>query len=99
MIVFQDHINPINMLGCLIVFSGVVLYKITLHLSKMEAKAIVESDGTQTNALVNQDNSTQNVEESIKDAKKIEDNLHSTLFVIDDDVEDNCKLDSGNTSS
>ncbi len=87
------------MLGCLIVFSGVVLYKITLHLSKMEAKATVESDETQTNSLVKQDSSIKNVEESIEDAQTIEDDNHSTLFVIDDDVEDSYKLDSGNASS
>jgi len=33
---FHDHLNATNLLGCGVVFSGVVLYKITFHLQKQE---------------------------------------------------------------
>lgn len=41
---FHDSLNRINVAGCLIVFSGVVLYKITHHFDKHD-KDHGESDG------------------------------------------------------
>lgn len=43
---FGDVLNGINLAGFFIVFSGVVLYKVSHHLAKMEAKAegLVEDD-------------------------------------------------------
>jgi len=34
--VFHDELNAINITGCFVVFSGVILFKISLHLSKLE---------------------------------------------------------------
>ena len=41
---FHDQINTINMLGAIIVFLGVILYKISLHLSKLE-RTYVQTNG------------------------------------------------------
>ncbi len=36
--IFGDKLNAINVLGCVVVFSGVMLYKVSLHVSKLESR-------------------------------------------------------------
>lgn len=37
-VIFGDKLNAVNALGCVVVFSGVILYKVSLHLKKTETK-------------------------------------------------------------
>jgi hypothetical protein len=44
--VFKDKLNQINFWGCVVVFSGVVMYKIHFHISKQNRKNEVSDDSS-----------------------------------------------------
>jgi hypothetical protein len=70
--VFHDVLNAINVLGFLIVFMGVMLYKLQFHLLKMQEK---EQD-------------TPVVAENEQGVMALEDGDSSCLFSYDDDDDD-----------
>lgn len=61
-IIFGDKLNAENVLGCIVVFSGVILYKMSLHVNKLEDK--YEKLTTKGGVDVEEIEKDENVEES-----------------------------------
>jgi hypothetical protein len=81
--VFHDVLNAINVLGFLIVFLGVMLYKLQFHFRKMQEK----------------EDPVEEEEVAALDNVPLEDgSFHDNLFSIGDNEDDDALIDSKKTS-
>ncbi|KAL7549059.1 hypothetical protein ACHAWF_012332 [Thalassiosira exigua] len=86
---FGDHLNVVNISGLCVVFLGVFLYKMTLHISNMEKEAAEQGDNTQFSRINSLD--VYEDESSLRRGKRRKDSdpdVALTFTIEDEDIDE-----------